>query len=412
MAASEPFSGASSDFQFIERAEFSELLAWWRSGARTPAVVIGEPGSGKTVLLLALAEHVRAEQGPGAADVRSVIDSDFVIGDDLAHRLAFRDRGLIGLNDADTVPRRAVIELAESIAQIAPIGVILAAGSRPRDWPAHWTRLMVSPFNDREATELVGRLAPQLGGSDARLIVEASDGSPFLLSALANMARTEPVEQALARLRGQQLPTLFPAPALFPSPNLYPGQDPSEAASRALNVRVRDANDELIRELVERPELMYKLHARQFEELLAEVFKRHDFEVELTQQTHDGGVDLYLVKHTAIGTALTLVEAKRNRSDRPVGVEVIRRLYGVVEAKKANAGLVANHLVLHPRRQAVPARRRVPDGAQGLPRPANAAEGRGSPLTEVRAQGWCVMHSRLPLPGDRKSSSCRPLMPV
>jgi hypothetical protein len=35
------------------------------------------------------------------------------------------------------------------------------------------------------------------------------------------------------------------------------------------------------------------------------------------------------------------VDAKRNRRDRPVGVGVVRQLYGVVEAMKTSAGLLA-----------------------------------------------------------------------
>src|SRR5205085_2587783 len=54
----------------------------------------------------------------------------------------------------------------------------------------------------------------------------------------------------------------------------------------------------------------------------------------------DGGVDLFLVKHAPFGRLLTLVDTKRYGPDRPVGVGVVRQLFGVVEAKRASAGVV------------------------------------------------------------------------
>ena len=63
--------------------------------------------------------------------------------------------------------------------------------------------------------------------------------------------------------------------------------------------------------------------------------------VELTKQIRDGSVDLYVVQHTLAGSLLTLVDVKRNARHRPIGVGVVRQLYGAVEGKKANAGLIA-----------------------------------------------------------------------
>jgi restriction system protein len=64
------------------------------------------------------------------------------------------------------------------------------------------------------------------------------------------------------------------------------------------------------------------------------------FEVELSPQTRDGGVDLYAVKHTVFGRRLLVVDCKRYRPDRPVGVGVVRGMVGAVDISGANAGLV------------------------------------------------------------------------
>jgi transcriptional regulator with XRE-family HTH domain len=115
----------------------------------------------------------------------------------------------------------------------------------------------------------------------------------------------------------------------------------SEVALPPLDLRVCAVGNELIAALSANPALMYELHPRRLEELMAELYSREGFDVELTQQTRDDGVDLYLVRHTSFGRLLTLVDTKRYRADRPVGVGVVRQLYGVVEAKKASAGVVA-----------------------------------------------------------------------
>jgi len=96
-----------------------------------------------------------------------------------------------------------------------------------------------------------------------------------------------------------------------------------------------------VRALAARPELMYELHPRKFEELMAELYRRQGFEVELTPATRDGGVDLYVVSPGPGRHLLTVVDAKRYAPDHKVGVGVVRSLYGVVEEKRASAGIVA-----------------------------------------------------------------------
>jgi len=45
-------------------------------------------------------------------------------------------------------------------------------------------------------------------------------------------------------------------------------------------------------------------------------------------------------KRISLGTFLYLVECKKYAPSRHVGVELVRRLYGVVELEKATAGIV------------------------------------------------------------------------
>lgn len=72
---------------------------------------------------------------------------------------------------------------------------------------------------------------------------------------------------------------------------------------------------------------VYSLSPRRFELLIADAFRNQGFEVRLTKTTRDGGYDLHLLESSS-GTQV-LVECKRYRKDRKVGVAPVRQLLGV-----------------------------------------------------------------------------------
>jgi HJR/Mrr/RecB family endonuclease len=96
----------------------------------------------------------------------------------------------------------------------------------------------------------------------------------------------------------------------------------------------------VISELNKKPEDMFKLRPRQFEELIAHLLEKRGFTVAITPQTRDGGKDVLVATQTDLGDLLYLVECKRYRLTNPVDVRLVRELYGVVEQEKATAGLL------------------------------------------------------------------------
>jgi hypothetical protein len=70
------------------------------------------------------------------------------------------------------------------------------------------------------------------------------------------------------------------------------------------------------------------LTARQFEELVAEVWGRLGYTVELTASTRDGGRDVIAVRQSEARVRY-LIECKRYDSMHKVGVRFVRALYGV-----------------------------------------------------------------------------------
>lgn len=82
-------------------------------------------------------------------------------------------------------------------------------------------------------------------------------------------------------------------------------------------------------------ETIRQLHWRNFEELVAEAYRRQGYRVTEGGFGADGGVDLELRK----GEELILVQCKQWKA-RKVGVSVVREMFGVLTASNANKVLI------------------------------------------------------------------------
>ena len=98
--------------------------------------------------------------------------------------------------------------------------------------------------------------------------------------------------------------------------------------------------DRLIAYFAASPERMHDLDPRKFEELVAELLSRENMDVELTPPSKDGGRDVLAYTDSPVGRHLFYVECKKYSEENPVGVSLVRQLYGVLEAERATAGLI------------------------------------------------------------------------
>lgn len=145
--------------------------------------------------------------------------------------------------------------------------------------------------------------------------------------------------------------------ALLQSEYLFPSNDASSSANdlQATNLYepsrfalavgspflYRDIELEILAYFGRHPELLHSLPPRKFEELIASVFRQAGFEVELTPETRDGGIDIIAVKKDGYsGNSLHLIECKRYLPNNTVGIGVVQRLLGVVEQHRATKGIV------------------------------------------------------------------------
>ena len=105
--------------------------------------------------------------------------------------------------------------------------------------------------------------------------------------------------------------------------------------------RVVDRINELIHDLVSEPELLFDVDSREFECLIAEILRRRGYDVQVTRQSRDGGVDIYASRIECSGLhGLYFVQCKRHSRQNKVGVRPVRELYGIVCARNATGGIV------------------------------------------------------------------------
>lgn len=108
-------------------------------------------------------------------------------------------------------------------------------------------------------------------------------------------------------------------------PDLYEAQEFELARASA---------EEIIREIQSQPELIRSISARQFEEVVAELFRHRGYQVELTKRTRDGGKDIIAISTDRFGIKLKyFIECKHYAETNKVGVDVVRALHGVRNTK-------------------------------------------------------------------------------
>ncbi len=102
-----------------------------------------------------------------------------------------------------------------------------------------------------------------------------------------------------------------------------------------------DINEDLLRRLNNDAKQLHTLTPREFEKLIARLLLDLGFHIWLTPTQKDGGRDLLAINKSPVGTLLTLVECKKYRQDRPVSVDVVRGVYGVMQQQRATNALIA-----------------------------------------------------------------------
>jgi restriction system protein len=115
----------------------------------------------------------------------------------------------------------------------------------------------------------------------------------------------------------------------------------SETAEKKLITEtIKVINNSLVEKVNSNPSLIFQITPRNFEELVAELLEKEGFKVNLTKKTRDGGKDIFVAQKNNLGNFLYYVECKQYAPENPVGVNLVRELYGTISADRATAGLL------------------------------------------------------------------------
>lgn len=94
--------------------------------------------------------------------------------------------------------------------------------------------------------------------------------------------------------------------------------------------------------LIERePKRIYEIPPRIFEEMIAEIFYKNGFLVELTKATRDGGRDIIAIRNNLDIKTKYIIECKRYAPHNKVDIALVQRLLGVKIADAANQAILA-----------------------------------------------------------------------
>jgi restriction system protein len=105
----------------------------------------------------------------------------------------------------------------------------------------------------------------------------------------------------------------------------------------------RDDIDQTLRNIKNEPTRLGQLTPRQFEQIVAALLVRLGYEVQVTSQTRDAGIDMFVIHHDPIGKSAFAVECKYYASGRPVGVAPVRALSAVKEINDANRAILVTN---------------------------------------------------------------------
>lgn len=96
----------------------------------------------------------------------------------------------------------------------------------------------------------------------------------------------------------------------------------------------------IYKQILQNPQYVYEIEPWEFENFVADVFMKNGFNTEVTQRTRDGGKDIVATFEMSGVLYNTYFECKQQAPDRPVGVDVVRNLYAVMQRDRVDKGVI------------------------------------------------------------------------
>lgn len=196
--------------------------------------------------------------------------------------------------------------------------------------------LKISPPSIQELLDNFSPLTDKLNKEDLKEIFEQLNNNPRNIIATLNAVHSYGIDGI------NELRRIINEPIIQPGLIGLDGNPLNQNSKEFNSIRnqVRIVNNSILNLIEHDPRKIYELSPRNFEELVGELLEKEGFSITITKQTRDGGKDLFIAQNSALGNFLFYVECKKYSMSNPVGVNVVRELYGTITADRATAGLI------------------------------------------------------------------------
>ncbi len=307
--------------------ELSELRKILSESTNHVVLITGVAGIGKSTLVRMYAEENKEQYSNVYIWYAWQLSKD----------LKVENNSLIIVDDADELDSKKL----EEIIRYNESSFILVVG-RTVDYhfsKEKYVRLSVNGLNQSEIVSFrMNKLKNHIVDFDyeeMKRILLLTQGNPLIIENMLRLIDSLGID-VVDKLLYQQI-------SVGKSDIVVPNKNILSPSLISIKKDVLQINEDLMRYIAQEPMSMHELSPREFEKIIAELFKKLGYEVELTKQTRDGGVDIYIAEKTDLGKFLFLVECKHYAPNRPVGIEVIRNMYGVLgmNKRKPTGGIIA-----------------------------------------------------------------------
>lgn len=322
LQAPEFFVGRHRELEEIER--FLYIQHYHREGVLK---IIGPAGSGKTTLARYAASRQRHLSPIWVSFDNSGRQLDEFRRQYFKQTLSSngeRPHVLIVLDGVEDTSEEFLSEWMSAIFNYKRVGGVILTSRLSIPVQGHQINCGAMTFDDAREF-LHHRLSRQLTRENEEAFISKSGGFPSTLSAIAELLKDHRVERILSGLDG----------------GVYSLEKAEESKIiQAVRPQIVSFSESLAVELKKTPEKIHGVTSRQFEHLIAELFDDMGWEVELTKATRDGGRDILARMNTGSFNIFCLIEAKKYRKDRSIGVQLVRNLYGTFCDEKANSAML------------------------------------------------------------------------
>jgi restriction system protein len=296
--------------------------------------ISGPGGIGKTTLAMKFANQKQKSFPGGVYDIKA---TPFETIDQSTQHILANDllSSLIIIDNVEIRPQDNISQELASIKHLYPNTHIIVTSRNLPPIKGNNFQLGLKGLSKEEFREICKKSFLKINSTQFQALYSIIKGNPLAAQLLVDLISKEDMklEELIEQLHSFTWPGVVGTHG-----EILTEQTPEHHRIVSDLITV---SDEFLRKLQINPHLLYDLSSRGFEELIAELLDRLDYEVTLTRESKDGGKDIYAAKKNNLGTFLYIVECKKYAPDNHVGLGLVQRLNGVVHAENATAGILA-----------------------------------------------------------------------